>query len=138
MRRYVAFLGLAVLLAAGLHLFRPNREAHAHAVSLGHGVSYAFNADSALFARSVLRFPQGLWDCEACKVRILCPLYPALGRALFLPLSLRGLLVAWGALVVLNLALTWLSGLLVFHALRRVFPEGVAFGWPSSPSSTST
>lgn len=59
-------LGLAVAcgLAAGMHLAHPNPEAHVHSVSLPGGVRYAFNADSALFARTVVRFPRGFWECE--------------------------------------------------------------------------
>jgi len=158
MRRSGLGLALACLLAAGIHLLRPNREAHSHDVPLPGGVRYAFNADSALFARDVVRFPQGLWDCDVCKVRILRPLYPALGRIVYLPLSTmrslvpesltsrvrrlketthhpemwegideRALLVAWGALIVVNLVLSWLSALVVLQALERVFPGAVAF-----------
>jgi hypothetical protein len=152
-------LALACLLSAGMHLAHPNPEAHRHDVSFPGGVRYAFNADSALFARTVVRFPRGFWDCEQGKVRIMRPLYAALGRAVYLPLSAtapllpesltfrvrklkeqtnhpeiwadvdeRGLLVAWAALVVVNVAVTWSSGLLILRALARVFSRPSALG----------
>lgn len=66
-----------ILLAGALHLASPNRAAHRHAAPVG-PVDYAFNADSAAFARIVVRFPAGLWETEAGRARILRPLYPAL------------------------------------------------------------
>ncbi len=71
---------LAILLFSGaLHLAAPNRSAHLHAAAVG-PVTYAFNADSAAFARIVVRFPEGFTETEAGRERILRPLYPALGR----------------------------------------------------------
>lgn len=71
---------LAVLLFAGaLHLAAPNRSAHLYAASVG-PMTYAFNADSAAFARIVVRFPERFTETEAGRARLLRPLYPALGR----------------------------------------------------------
>jgi hypothetical protein len=158
MRREGLGLALACGVAAGMHLAHPNREAHKHDVSLPGGVRYAFNADSALFARTVERFPRGFWDCEQGKVRIMRPLYSALGRVIYLPLSAvaplvpdslasrvrelkgranhpeiwadvdeRKLLVAWAALVVVNVAVTWLSGFLIVRSLARAGSTSEAF-----------
>jgi len=75
---------LAVLALAGaLHLLRPNREAHLYAVPLAGPVAYAFNADSAPFARLVITFPRGFDDCEQGRARLMRPLYPAAGWILY-------------------------------------------------------
>lgn len=71
-----------VLLSGGLHLASPNRTAHRYAAPVG-PVVYAFNADSAAFARIVVRFPEGFRETEAGRARILRPLYPALGRLVY-------------------------------------------------------
>lgn len=157
-RRWFLGLLLAWGLAAGMHLASPNRTAHLYEARLPVGIRYAFNADSAAFARIVVLFPQGLWDCEQGRVRILRPLYPALARLLYLPLSPlaplvpgslaarvraikaganhpeiwvgvddRALLLAWMALVALNLALYGLSSVLVMRALGRLFHPAEAF-----------
>jgi hypothetical protein len=101
MRRWPAGLLLACGLSALMHLVHPNPEAHVHDAPFLGGVRYAFNADSALFARLVVQFPQGFWNSEQGKVRILRPLYPALGRCVYLPLMPLAHLIpeSWAARV---------------------------------------
>lgn len=158
MTRWTLGLVAAWLLAAGLHLVRPDRETHLYEAPMAAGLSYAFNADSPAFARIVVRFPEGLWDCEQGRVRILRPLYPALGRLVYLPLlplsglipdrwaarvsslmnranhpeiwagmDARSVLLAWAALVIVNLGLAFLASLLTMGALARFLPTPEAF-----------
>lgn len=158
MLRWALALLLACSLAGALHLARPNPEAHTHAAPLIGSIRYGFNADSPLFARLVVDFPHGLWDSEQGKIRILRPLYPALGYCVYLPMSPmasfvpasltsrvqrltsqsnhpeiwasvdpRRLVLAWAALVVVNVAISWLSAILTMVALARIFPVAEAF-----------
>lgn len=154
----MAAIAAAWGLAGCLHLARPDRDTHAYAAPLPGDFTYAFNADSAAFARIVVRFPEGLWDCEQGRVRLLRPLYPALGRLLYLPLiplapcipdtlaarvatikarahrpeiwagvDDRRLLLAWTALVGVNLGLALLASWLTLRALGRFLPGPDAF-----------
>src|SRR5262245_34240111 len=101
MSRWSVGLLLACGLSALMHLVHPNLEAHTHDAPFLGGVRYAFNADSALFARLVVQFPQCFWNSEQGRVRILRPLYPALGRCVYWPLTPLARLIpeSWAARV---------------------------------------
>ena len=77
---------MTVLLAAGCsHILFPGFRQQWQQVRLGHSLVYAYNGDSGEYARLVATFPQGF---KTGYVRILRPLYPALGFVVYQPLRL--------------------------------------------------
>ena len=151
-RHPVIVLMAGLMIAGGLHLVAPNRATHRY-----HAGAYWFNADSAAYARAVVRFPAGLNDCEQGRARLSRPLYPFLGWLVYQPLrpwagwvptgvaqrvsqvmqkanhpeiwdgvDPRSVVLAWVALVAVNVGLYLASMILTLRALGEVFEAGLA------------
>ena len=152
---YVLLLGLMALLSM-LHFVLPNHAENFHSVAMTPRIGYAFNADSALFAWTVITFPQGL-ATETGSVRRSRPLYSALGWAFYQPLRVmrifvpkeiaakaatlarqsntgeiwrnidgRQIVLAFVALIGVNLFISGTALFLIFRALRASFEPRLA------------
>ncbi len=83
------FYLLVVLLAFGaIHFLLPNTQEHMYSARITPQIVYRFNADSPTYARTVVKFPEGLYDTEQGRTRILRPLYATLGWVVYTPLRL--------------------------------------------------
>jgi hypothetical protein len=152
---YALLLGLMALLSI-LHFVLPNHAENIHSVAITPRIGYAFNADSALFAWTVITFPQGL-ATETGSTRRDRPLYSALGWAVYQPLRLmrmfvpreiatkaaslarqsntraiwgnidgRQIVLAFVALIGVNLLISGIALFLIFRALRASFAPRLA------------
>jgi hypothetical protein len=152
---YVLLLGLMALLSI-LHFVLPNHAENVHSVAITPRIGYAFNADSALFAWTVITFPRGL-ATETGSVRRSRPLYSALGWVVYQPLRLmrifvpkgiaakastlarqsntgaiwrnidgRQIVLAFVALIGVNLLISGTALFLIFRALRASFEPRLA------------
>jgi hypothetical protein len=144
----------ALLLAATLHLFFPDRHENRRAVRFTPLLSYAYNGDSSEYARLVATFPR---DFQEHGSRLLRPLYSLMGWLVYQPLRVlrplvpeglcqraaaamaaaggdrtwagldaRDLVLAWAALLIVGFAIYASSLVLIYLALGRIFEPRLA------------
>jgi hypothetical protein len=90
--RTFLLLFCALLASAGLHLSFPDRQEHQRSVRLSRLLDYVYNSDSSEYAILVTTFPSGF---KQHPIRLLRPLYPAIGFLVYQPLrALKPLLPA--------------------------------------------
>jgi hypothetical protein len=155
-RRYYVLLLVLMVLISTLHFALPNHAENIHSLTISRRIGYTFNADSALYAWTVITFPRGL-ATETGSIRRGRPLYPAFGWAVYQALHLmrwfvprdladkgatlarqsntgamwrnidgQQIVLAWVALIIVNLLISGTALLLIFHALRAIFEPRLA------------
>jgi hypothetical protein len=147
-----ATISLIMLVAlVPVHLLCPDRSENSRQVRLCRFLNYSFNPDSGEYALLVVKFPGGFKEYPGRTAR---PGYPALGFLVYQPLRLlkplipdklvqsvrsvegdasvwkgvdmRDVILAWVAMVVVNLLVYWLSLLLVLKSFAQIFAPAVA------------
>jgi hypothetical protein len=126
-------LSAVLVVVGGLHLICPDRSENWKSVHLAGSLNYCYSVDSSEYVRLVVMFPAGF---KPYPMRVLRPLYPALGFLVYQPLrALQPFLpgkicrqaadamaagggdAAWKGVAVQDMVLAWAALILVNFAL---------------------
>ena len=150
----VGLLFCALMLSGCIYWLAPDRNENAKSVRLNSFLNYRFNQDSGEYALLVVTFPHGLKQHKTRTLRPLypglgllvyqplrllenllpekiCPQAEVLtakggGDTVWKGVDMRDLVMAWTALIVVNVALYMIALVLILLSLRRVFSPSLA------------